>query len=79
MDAWQQHQVENFRNVHNIMEKGPSHYTRDSSCYKSCCYDASTNTFLGNYDGLVKTRPKRQTCWKSHLRHALVDIELLHY
>ena len=24
MDAWQQHQVKNFRNVHNIMEKDPT-------------------------------------------------------
>lgn len=56
---------ENFRNVPSIMVKALSLYTSNSSCYKNCCHNNSTNTYLGNFDGLVKTTVKGQTCWKS--------------
>ena len=42
----------------NFMAKGPSHETRDSSCYKCCYHYANTNTFQGNYDRCVKTITK---------------------
>ena len=60
-DGWQQHRVPSIMNVHSIIVKGPYLYVRDKSCYKRCCYDANTNTFLGKCDGWMKTTAKRQT------------------
>ena len=61
MDGWQQHRVPNIMNVHSIMVQGPYLYTRDRSCYKSCCFDSTTNRFIGNCAGWVRTTARRQT------------------
>ena len=52
MDGWQQHRVPNIMNVHSIKVQGPYLYTRDRSCYKSCCFDSTTNRFIGNCAGI---------------------------
>ena len=38
-----------------------SHCARDKSCYKSCCFDAGTNTFPGKCVGWMKTTATHQT------------------
>ena len=41
------HRVPNIMNVHSIMVREPHINAMNMSCYKSCCFDAATNTFLG--------------------------------
>ena len=41
------HRVLNIMNVNSIMVREPHIYAMNMCCYKICCFDAATNTYLG--------------------------------